>query len=841
MLRFFSLLTVFIFFLHSNTVSALAPIEPGVSLELAKERKALLSDIQYKLMFNLPEEPNAEISSHVEIRFNLSSIPEVLQLDFKEDASKLYSLQVNGGEAAIRFIDEHLILDGGLLKTGVNSVSINFDAGQSSLNRNGDYLYTLFVPDRARTAFPLFDQPNLKATFDLTLRMPEAWEAIANGAVKSMATSGGVKTIEFQTSDRISSYLFSFAAGKFQVATRTHEGQTFKMLHRETDAEKLERNIDEIFSQHFAALKWLEDYTGIKHPFQKMDFALIPAFQYGGMEHVGAIQYRASSLFLDEDASQARELARANLIAHEVAHMWFGNLVTMDWFNDVWTKEVFANFMAAKIVNPGFPDVNHELNFHIRNYPRAYAVDRTEGANAIRQDLPNLNEAGTLYGSIIYNKAPIMMRQLELLVGEEKFRSGIQEYLQTFAGANATWPGLINILDARSEHDLKAWSEVWVNSPRMPRIELVKGKLKQIDPLKENRVWPQQFSVRALGTAEGERSISFTGPVVHEELSNQSMLLFNTDGRGYGIFPVNVAVVEQEWGNLSDLERATVLISAYEQMLDGDKSLSPVQYYRFLVKRFADEPNQLVQGLALTQIETIFWDFLTVRQRMQVVSTLENRLLNAITSESRRGVKKRLFRSFQSIALSPRQLNYLYGIWAGETRIEGLELSEANRISLASSLAIKVPQHAEIIIQHQYEIIENPDRKRRFAFVAAALSSDPKIREAFFVLLQQEKNRAVEAWVLSALGYLHHPLRRRHAEQFILPSMELLQEIQKSGDIFFPGRWITATFNNHRSKKVVDDVEKFLKERPNYNYQLKLKLLQAADKAQRAYRLTRGR
>jgi aminopeptidase N len=108
------------------------------------------------------------------------------------------------------------------------------------------------------------------------------------------------------------------------------------------------------------------------------------------MEHVGAIQYRADSLFLDEAPSQTQLLSRAGLIAHETAHMWFGNLVTMEWFNDVWTKEVFANFMAAKIVNPSFPDVNHDLNFLVRQYPRAYSVDRTEGANPIRQHLPVL-------------------------------------------------------------------------------------------------------------------------------------------------------------------------------------------------------------------------------------------------------------------------------------------------------------------------------------------------------------------------------------------------------------------------------------------------------------------
>ena len=122
--------------------------------------------------------------------------------------------------------------------------------------------------------------------------------------------------------------------------------------------------------------------------------------------------------------------------------MWFGDLVTMSWFNDVWMKEVFANFMAAKIVNPSFPSMNHDLRFVLQHLPAAYDVDRTDGANPIRQPLANLNEAGSLYGAIIYQKAPVVMRQLELLVGEEAFRAGVREYLDAHRFGNADWTDL---------------------------------------------------------------------------------------------------------------------------------------------------------------------------------------------------------------------------------------------------------------------------------------------------------------------------------------------------------------------------------------------------------------
>ena len=151
------------------------------------------------------------------------------------------------------------------------------------------------------------------------------------------------------------------------------------MFHRETDAEKVARNREDIFDLHAVALEWLEEYTEIAYPFGKFDFVLIPPFQYGGMEHPGSIFYRQSGLMLDESATQAQYLGRASLIAHETTHMWFGDLVTMNWFDDVWTKEVFANFMAAKIVHPSFPEVNHDLRFFLAHHDTAYGVDRTAG------------------------------------------------------------------------------------------------------------------------------------------------------------------------------------------------------------------------------------------------------------------------------------------------------------------------------------------------------------------------------------------------------------------------------------------------------------------------------
>ena len=764
-------------------------VEPGVSLALAEHRAATVSNINYDLHFDIPDAVSEPISAAAKIGFDLSDTSRALQLDFRESADKIHSVTVNGEASGFEFRDEHIVIPAHEVIAGRNTVDIAFEAGSSSLNRNPDYLYTLFVPDRARTAFPLFDQPDLKATFDLSLGLPAEWTAMANAPVETSTRSGPGTIVRFEASDLISSYLFSFVAGRFETVTRIVDGREMTMLHRETDADKVARNIDEVFNLHAASLDWLEEYTGVAYPFRKFGFALIPAFQYGGMEHVGAIQYRASSLFLDEAPSETRLLGRAGLIAHETAHMWFGNLVTMEWFNDVWTKEVFANFMAAKIVNPGFPDVNHDLNFLVRHFPSAYSVDRTEGANPIRQDLPNLNEAGQMYGAIIYNKAPIMMRKLEKMMGEGLFREGMQEYLSSYAFDNATWPALIQILDAKTDEDLASWSQDWVNTPGRTAVEA-------------------QWDT----SAEGEG-----GPL------------------RYGLVPARFNELNG-WRFLGETERAALLINLYEQLLAGTGP-RPGLYLDQLAGIAMREENQLVLNQVLSQSRRIYWRLRPEELRHRDAQVLERVLWETMLEQEEASRRKVYFEAYADIALTAEAVKRLRDIWSGELTIENLPLAENDLIDLAQEIAVRLPEQADAIIAAQIERSENPDNVRKLAFIAPSLSADQAVRDAFFESLADASNRETESWVLDALDNLHHPLRTADSEAYLLPSLELLTEIQVTGDIFFPKRWLDATLRNYRTSTAVATVRTFLEERPDYNRQLRMKILQSADMLFRANEL----
>jgi aminopeptidase N len=528
-------------------------VEKGVSEALAQARKKSISGVAYALNLTIPALKTEPIAGVESVSFNLRDDPAPVQLDFKAPTELLHQLRVNGQTVAIDHFNEHLVLPATALKRGRNVVEIRFTAGEQSLNRNADYLYTLLVPDRARTVFPVFDQPNLKATFALTLTVPQGWQAMANAPVRDSASTGGTTLYTFAPSDSISTYLFSFAAGKFTRLTRQVNGRTMSLLHRETDPAKLRLSLGPIFQLHADALAFMEQYTGLPYPFQKFDFVSVPDFQYGGMEHVGAIDYKAATLFLDEGATQDQILARANLVAHETAHMWFGDLVTMQWFNDVWMKEVFANFMADKIAPVAVKNSNYDLKFVIDHYPAAYGIDRTAGANPIRQPLANLQDAGSLYGNIIYHKAPIMMRQLERLMGPAAFRQGLQAYLRQYAHGNATWPDLIDLLDARTPADLQAWNQVWVNQPGRPvfthELATRGGRITHLTLTQRaedgsDRLWPQQFEVLLVypGGRTKELAVHMNqGTVSLSAAAGEpvpSFILFNSTGLGYGVFPV---------------------------------------------------------------------------------------------------------------------------------------------------------------------------------------------------------------------------------------------------------------------------------------------------------------
>ncbi|WP_405606444.1 M1 family aminopeptidase [Polaribacter sp. Asnod1-A03] len=823
-------------------------LEKGISYELAKYRKQQIADVVYNLDFQIPVEKQNPIPSKLVINFTVKDLENDVYLDFNEDALKLKSIKINEETTVVNHQKEHVIIDKTKLVLGDNSVEIFFDAGEKSLNRNEDFLYTLLVPDRASTLFPCFDQPDIKAKYNLRITAPKEWQVLAGGFEESSLQIDDFIEHTFATSDLMSTYLFSFVAGKFTEETKNPGAFDMRFLYRENNKEKITESVDEVFNIHQNSIDFLEAYTQVKFPFQKMDFAAIPPFQYGGMEHVGAIQYRQSSLFLDKNATQNRKLSRAKLIAHETSHMWFGDLVTMRWFNDVWMKEVFANFMADKIMNPVFPDVNHDLNFMMTHYPSAYSEDRTKGTNAIRQDLDNLKNAGSLYGRIIYNKAPIMMRQLEYLLGEEAFQSGIQEYIKKYQNSNADWEELVTILDEKSPGNIKNWSDVWVNSSGRPifteEVELnEKGNVTKFIIYQNaedgsEKIWTQSFRIQLKDARGYVKNINIKNMGKSFDITSATkdfkpgQVLYNTNGFGYGVFPIYKKEIDAYQYISDDVSRGYQFINLYENMLIGE--VTPLEIYNVYLSAIKEEKNELITNYLSGRIQSIFWTFLTEEQQNEIQQKTEKEVLKLLESNVSKNIKRTLFGLYQSIAISAEGKESLYQIWNKKKQINNLFLNENDFTSLAMKLAILEHPKTPEILQEQQTKISNNDRLNRFKWLLPSLSSDEKVRDNFMQSLLQKENRANESWVQTALGNIHHPLRQKSAIKHLKSVLDKLEEVQLTGDIFFPKGWLASSIGQYSSKEANVVLEEFLEVNPDYNPILLTKLLQTTDNLTRA-------
>ena len=786
--------------------------DSGVGWELAKWRKATIKNLRYELKFDLVENRGSAT-----LLFEVDK-PQKIVIDFRNT-----ELVTSVEGMAYSLENEHIVIPKSEIKSGENRVAVEFDIDNQSLNCQEKFLYTLLVPDRARTLFPCFDQPNLKASYSLTLRTPKNWVAVSNTSVESEEVGEDSRTIKFRPTEPLSTYLFSFVAGELQKRTYDDGRHTFTAYYRESDPKRLEQ-LDTIFKQVASSLDWLEEYTGIKYPFAKYDLIILPGFQYGGMEHTGATLYNDTQMFLSENPTLDEELRRTKLITHETAHMWFGDYVTMAWFDDVWTKEVFANYFAARMTEPLFPDINHMLNRMKVHTSAAMSEDRTEGSTSIRQPLDNLANAGLIYGQTIYNKAPVVMDKLVEIMGEEAFRAGIQEYLKTYAYSNATWNDLIAILDRRCDEDLASFSDVWVNQRGMPHITLLRKEnrlhISGCDPLGRGLHWPQTFTVDIVaGNTTTRHEVVMRGEEVTLEVGNADYIILNSDGRGYGLFIVgdnDRAALLTNYATIADeLSRQATIMNLRE--LYEANYITDEEWLSALIAGLTAERNALIASTLCGYVAEPLSALRSAEAEAELYAMSQSHALVSC--------RQQILRLLMQTATSADLCRELYTIWH-EAKHPLLNVNDY--MTLAYELSLRFPERYDTITTTQRKRITDEDRRRKFDFIIRSVNPSSEAQERLFEELLEPENRRIEPWTATVISYLSHPLRDKESAKYIYRGLDELREVQRTGDIFFPRNWVGALLENHRTKEAYDELKRWLDDNPDYPQLLRNKILQAA-------------
>lgn len=369
--------------------------------------------------------------------------------------------------------EDELAIDGSF--HGNIKIQIDFDAEVSKtlmgfyVARDPDgskMLTTQFESTGARMAFPCFDNPAYKAEFMLSLTVHRDLDAISNMPVEMVEPMGEKKKIVFRKTPRMSTYLLYFGVGKFDEISERH-GDVDIILA----ANKGHLNTDRFpLDMAAACIDYYNDYFGIKYPLPKMHLIAVPEFGAGAMENWGAITFREIRILHNESSTESSKRDIASVIAHEITHQWFGDLVTMKWWNDLWLNESFATFMSYKPIDKLYPEWDQIGDMIISRSSSAFVGDSLINSHPIDADVKDPESVAQIFDEISYGKGGSVLRMIEAYLGPENFRKGLSEHLKSHAYSNATGQDLWNSLEKVSEKPVSRIMSAWMRKTGYPVV-----------------------------------------------------------------------------------------------------------------------------------------------------------------------------------------------------------------------------------------------------------------------------------------------------------------------------------------------------------------------------------
>ena len=819
-------------------------LEPGVSQELAQWRTRQYRDLRYALELQLDERKET-VAGALDLRV---AVPRRADLILDWRGAPVRALRVNGKPAKARHEKEHLVIPRAALKTGENRVELEFTTASAVAGRaltryrdredGASYVYSLFVPADASSVFPCVDQPDLKARFTLQLDLPPGWRAVSNARALDQAPGRA----RFAATEPISTYLFAFAAGPFEEIALP--GEPVRLVVRRSQLERAREHAPEVLRLNRAALRFFEKEFARRFPFAKYDLVLIPELAYGGMEHAGATFLNEQAVLFPFVPSNPDLLRRAQLIFHEASHQWFGNLVTMRWFDDLWLKEGFANFMAAKAAAAIVPQLEPWSAFHALK-TGAYRTDATRGTTPLRRPLANLAEAKSAYGAIVYSKGPAVLRQAEFYLGAAAFRRAVRDFLKRHAYGAADWSDLVRAFEQASKRDLGAWAAAWVNRRGLPNVTLrwQQGMLRlaQEDALGEDGVWPQKLVVAAAGddgqirtseTRLERRGVRVVGPAAHPAAR---WLYANAGDFGYGRFLLDdasrQALLAEPLALPDGLLRAQFVEALWESVRDAQ--LAPAAFIDWALALLAEEEDDVILAGLLARVEAAFRRYLGDAQREQLAPRLERSLLEAMLAGRPQSRRILLFRAYAALAWTPAALADLRKMLEGELQLPGVALGARDRFRLAARLVLRGHAAGPGLLAVLSEA-EPGDDARRYAFAAFAATPGAEAKRALFERLIGDA-QLPETWIEEALAPFNAPEHAAHTRALLRPALAQLPQLKRTRKIFFVERWLEAFLGGQADAPALAEVRRLLE--GALDEDLRLKVLEVSDGLERAVRI----
>ena len=562
---------------------------------------------------------------------------------------------------------------------------------------NEVYLYTQFETGDARRMYACFDQPDQKATFTISTITPKHWAVISNYGIESAKDlDGDRKHTQFATSQVISTYVTAIVAGAYTSVHDEYKGEKTipmgiyarKSFFQYVDAE----NIFEVTKHGFA---YFEKTFGLAYPFGKYDQIAVAEYNWGAMENVGCVTFHEDVLIFRSKVTERSYISRASTIHHEMAHMWFGDLVTMTWWQDLWLNESFAEWASYMAVSESTKYKNAWTEFNSVRKNWAYRADQLSSTHPIAVEMKDLDDVRTNFDGISYAKGASVLQQLVAHVGRDNFIAGLRKYFAKHAYANTELSDLITELEATSGKDLTAWVATWlrtagVNTLRpvialdgdnyasvavKQEVPLIPAGSKELRP---HRLYIGLFDIKGDALTRRESiEIDIAGELTEiKELAGKKaadLLLINDHDQTYAKLRFDdrsVETMKKYLGQLDDsLARGLIWASLWDSTRDGELSAS--DYIEIALNALKGETDISMITATFMQIDTAIWAYLAPKNRdavrLSVANTAQELLAGAKPGSD---AQLQYARAFANNAFTPAQFESLKAMLNGS--VDGL-------------------------------------------------------------------------------------------------------------------------------------------------------------------------
>jgi len=578
---------------------------------------------------------------------------------------------------------------------------------------NEVYLYSQFeVPD-SRRMYAVFEQPDLKARFTFTVTAPEKWKVVSNQPTPEPSANGnGSATWKFGATPRISSYITALIAGPYiesrsQLTSSNGKVIPLGVFCRASLAEFMDAEY--IFEKTRQGFKFYEKQFDVPYPFDKYDQLFVPEFNAGAMENAGAVTFTETYVFRSKVADATRE-RRVVTILHELAHMWFGDLVTMRWWNDLWLNESFAEYASTLATAEATEWHGAWTTFAALEKSWAYRQDQLPSTHPIVAEINDLEDVQVNFDGITYAKGASVLKQLVAWVGQEKFMAGVSAYFKKHAFLNTELPDLLRELEAQSGRDLKSWSANWletagVNTLR-PKLETAEGKIVKLEILQtaiaeHPTIRPHRMAIGFYNLVGGKLKrtqrieIDVDGDVTSvpqaEGINVPDLLLLNDDDLAYA----KIRLDENSWSNAvkhlavfeDSLPRTLVWGAAWDATRDAETS--PREFIQLVLGNIAAETESTTILTLLRQLITTGNLYVSNSHREEFLIAIgDGLLILARNATPGSDLQLQLLKFFPQFARTESQLSALSAILDGTEKINGLEIDADLKWELLTGLVV---------------------------------------------------------------------------------------------------------------------------------------------------------